>query len=189
MSSEEKWMQLALSEAKRAYEENEVPIGCAIVLNDELLALAHNQKESKQSVLAHAEILALQIACEQQASWRLDDAELYVTLEPCAMCAAAIQQARIRKVYFATVEPKTGVVCSTDSYFEKEHLNHAVLWEKGLLENESSSLLKQFFRERRLRNKKLRQQLGGRLAKKEFMQEHGPQLKRKEKSHSSENLS
>lgn len=149
MSKEEKYMRLALSEAKKAYEKKEVPIGAVLVYEDKVITKAHNLRESKQSTLGHAELLCLEKANKKWKSWRLENCELYVTLEPCPMCASALQQARIKKVFFACTDPKAGAVCSCDHFLDKSHLNHKVLWEKGLLENEASSLLKQFFKELR----------------------------------------
>lgn len=171
------WMAMVLAEAKKAAEKGEVPIACAIVKDNELLALRHNEKETSQSVLAHAELLALADANQSLHSWRLEDCDLYVSLEPCPMCASAIQQARIRHVYFATTEPKMGALVSRESLLDRPYLNHRVTYTMGPFTEEASALLKDFFRQRRLRNKKLNQALGGRAGRKAFMQEKGPDFK------------
>lgn len=176
-AAEQAGMRLALAEAAKAEAVGEVPIGCVILLNGQLLAAAHNLRETSQEVWAHAEMLALRQANVKQKSWRLDGAEVYVTLEPCPMCAAALQQARIKKVYFACRDPKAGAVCSTDHFFARAGLNHRVEWTEGPLTDEASALLKDFFRRRRARNKALNKKLGGRGARKALMETQGPALK------------
>ena len=111
-SREEKYMREALKEARKAYQLNEVPIGAVIVVEDKIIARAHNLRVTKKSSLAHAEILAIQKANKKAGDWRLEDAELYVTLEPCPMCAGAIMQARIKTVCYGTKDPKAGSVDS-----------------------------------------------------------------------------
>lgn len=171
------WMRRALAQAGAAAQLGEVPIGCVIVKDGEPVAEAHNLRESLQHVSAHAEMLALRAANENLASWRLDGCEVYVTLEPCPMCASALQQARVRKVYFAAEDPKAGAVCSCDRFFEREGLNHSVEWERGPLTEEASAMLKNFFKARRERNKKLNQRLGGRAARRSLMESEGPSIK------------
>lgn len=146
MNSE--YMNLALKEAKKAYKKLEVPIGAVIVKDGKIIAKAHNLREKKQSSLAHAEILAIKKACEKLESWRLDGAELYVTLEPCAMCAGAITQARIKKVYFGAKDEKNGCVGSIANIFDDIKTTHKVEYE--YIENkECSDILSNFFKELR----------------------------------------
>lgn len=141
-------MNLALKEAKKAYKKLEVPIGAVIVKDGKIVARAHNLREKKQSSLAHAEILAIKKACEKLESWRLDGAELYVTLEPCAMCAGAITQARIKKVYFGAKDEKNGCVGSIANIFDDIKTTHKVEYE--YIENkECSDILSNFFKELR----------------------------------------
>lgn len=141
-------MNLALKEAKKAYKKLEVPIGAVIVKDGKIIAKAHNLREKKQSSLAHAEILAIKKACEKLESWRLDGAELYVTLEPCAMCAGAITQARIKKVYFGAKDEKNGCVGSIANIFDDIKTTHKVEYE--YIENkECSDILSNFFKELR----------------------------------------
>ena len=109
-----KYMKLALKEARKAFEKEEVPIGAIIVKDGKILSRAHNLRETKKQACAHAEVLAIQKACKKLKSWRLDNAEIYVTIEPCAMCAGAIMNARIKKVYFGAFEPKSG--CAISKY-------------------------------------------------------------------------
>ncbi len=178
----EHWMQLALMQAKVAALAGEVPIGCVIVRDGVLLAAAHNLRENNRDVTAHAEILALREASTLRDSWRLDGCEVYVTLEPCPMCASALQQARVAKVYYAAPDPKTGALVSTDRFFERPGLNHKVAYEGGLLEEEASAMLKQFFREKRSRNKALNKKLGGREARRKLMEQEGGLRKAKLRS-------
>lgn len=142
------YMNLALNEAKKAYKKLEVPIGAVIVKDGKIIAKAHNLREKKQSSLAHAEILAIKKACEKLESWRLDGAELYVTLEPCAMCAGAITQARIKKVYLGAKDEKNGCVGSIANIFDDIKTTHKVEYE--YIENkECSDILSNFFKELR----------------------------------------
>ncbi|RME15126.1 MAG: nucleoside deaminase [Bdellovibrio sp.] len=146
---EHTYMQEALKEAQKAYEKKEVPVGAVIIKDDQIIARAHNQKEAHFSSCAHAEILAIQEASKHLQNWRLTECTLYVTLEPCIMCAGAILAARIKKLYFSTPDPKGGGVCSLYQILSDTRLNHQVPFHKGLLEKESSLLLKKFFKEKR----------------------------------------
>lgn len=146
---QEKYMKQALKEAKKAYEKEEVPVGAIIVKNGKIIARAHNLKEIKQDTTKHAEILALQKASKKLGCWRLSDCEMYVTLEPCAMCAGALIQARIKKVLIGAKDEKTGACGSVLNLLEDFKFNHIVECEKGILEKECSQLLKQFFKELR----------------------------------------
>lgn len=172
-----KYMELALKEAEQASLLGEVPIGACLVLDGEVIALAHNLKESKQNPLAHAELLSIHEASEKLGTWRLENCTLYVTLEPCPMCASAIQQARIKTLYFASREPKMGAICSTDQFLDRAHLNHKVEWYEGLLAEKSTELLRKFFRKRRLENKKLNESLGGRSKRRLLRENYGKESK------------
>lgn len=149
MTEVEKFMKIALKEAKKAELKEEVPIGCVITLDGKVFVKAHNLRQTKRLATAHAEILAIEKACRKLGDWRLDGAEMYVTLEPCAMCAGAIANARIKKVYFGAYEKKGGGAVSKFNILSKSGLNHVTDCEGGVLEEQCSSLLKEFFRSRR----------------------------------------
>ncbi len=152
MENEEKYMQEALKEAKKAYKKLEVPVGAIIVKNGEIIAKAHNLKETKNDTTKHAEILAIQRASKKLKSWRLLDCEMYITLEPCSMCAGAIINSRVKKIYIGALDYKTGAAGSVLNLFEDYKFNHKVEVEKGILQEECENLLKSFFKE--LRQKK-----------------------------------
>ena len=147
----EKYMKLALKEAKRAYDKDEVPIGAIIVKNGEIIARAHNLREKNKQACAHAEILAIQKACKKLEAWRLEDCDMYVTLEPCPMCAGAIINARIKNLYIGAMDPKSGAVGSKLNLMTDYKFNHNVYVCSGILEEECSMIIKKFFKE--LRNK------------------------------------
>lgn len=150
---EKDFMEYALKEARKAYMIDEVPIGAVIVKDGKIIAKAHNQREIKNSAIAHAEILCISKACKKLDSWRLDGCEMYVTLEPCAMCAGAINQSRIKKVYFGAKDIKNGCVGSVCNILEE---NLTVKVEYEYIENEECSLiLTNFFRELRKKKKEL----------------------------------
>jgi len=149
MHSDDYWMAHALSLAKRAEQQGEVPVGAVIVVDDQIIGEGWNQPISSSDPTAHAEIQALRAACQQLDNYRLPDATLYVSLEPCVMCAGAIIHARIKRVVFATTEPKTGAAGSCFDIFNTPQLNHHVICEHGVLADESSALLRNFFRSRR----------------------------------------
>ena len=153
MNEKEKYMKLAIKEAKKAKNKKEVPIGAIIVKNGEVIARGHNLRESKQNSLKHAEIVAIDRACKRLANFRLEDCELYVTVEPCLMCSGAIVQSRIKKVYFGTRDEKYGAVTSVVKAFEIKS-NHKVEFEEGVCKEECEKLMKDFFKEIRERNKK-----------------------------------
>lgn len=155
MDINEVFMKEALKEAKKAYKKLEVPVGAVIVKDGEIIAKAHNQKETKFDTTKHAEILAIQKASKKLNSWRLIDCDMYVTLEPCSMCAGAIINARIRKVYIGAVDEKTGAVGSVLNLFTDYKFNHKVLFEKGLLEDQCREALQNFFKS--LRKAKLKE--------------------------------
>lgn len=148
MEKHKQYMKEALKEAKKAYLLNEVPVGCVIVLNNKIIARAHNQREGQQSTLAHAELLAIQKANKKLNSWRLEDCDLYVTLEPCLMCVGAIIQARIKHVYFGASDKKSGALGGNLNILT-ESFNHQIAVTKKVLEEESKRLLKDFFKELR----------------------------------------
>lgn len=149
---EEKFMRAAIKQAEIARKKDEVPIGAVIVFEGKILVRAHNLTESRQLPTAHAEILAIEKACKKLKSRRLDDAEMYVTLEPCAMCAGAIAGARIKKVYFGAYEKKSGCAVSLYPVLEMSGLNHCTEFEGGICEKECSAMITEYFKSKR--NKK-----------------------------------
>ncbi len=146
---EDIFMKEALKEAKKAYKKLEVPVGAIIVKNGEIIARAHNQKETKLDTTKHAEILAIQKASKKLNSWRLLDCEMYITLEPCTMCAGAIINSRIKKIYIGTMDEKTGAAGSKLNLFKDYTFNHNVEVETGIMQKECKELLQQFFKELR----------------------------------------
>ncbi|MGE5631093.1 MAG: tRNA adenosine(34) deaminase TadA [Caulobacteraceae bacterium] len=142
-------MRKALEEAQKAFDKDEVPVGAVIVKNGKIIAAGHNCRESEKDTTAHAEMAAIRNACEALGGWRLIDCEMYVTLEPCAMCSGAILQARIERLYIGTMDPKGGAAGSILDLFEDYHFNHKTEVEKGVLEDECSQILKDFFRRKR----------------------------------------
>ena len=146
MEEKQKFMKEALKEAKKAYDKLEVPVGAVIVKDGKIIARAHNLKETKLDTTKHAEILAIQKASKKLKSWRLLDCEMYVTLEPCSMCAGAIINSRIKKIYIGTSDEKTGAVGSVFNLFEDYTFNHKVEVEKGIMKEECENLLKSFFK-------------------------------------------
>lgn len=143
------YMEEAIKEAKKAIEADEVPIGCVIVYNDEVIVRTHNRKEELQQVTAHAEVLAIEQACNYFNSWRLEGCTLYVTLEPCPMCAGTIQQARVPNVVFGAKDPKGGSYGSNFNLNEVKGLNHYPKVESGICEDQCSTLLKEYFKTKR----------------------------------------
>ena len=142
---QEKFMQEALKEARKAYKKLEIPVGAVIVRDGEIIAKAHNIKEEKKDTTKHAEILAIQKASKKLGTWRLNDCEMYVTLEPCPMCAGAIIQARLKKIYIGTMDEKTGACGSVLNLLEDYKFNHTVEVENGIMKQECESMLKEFF--------------------------------------------
>lgn len=149
----EKFMKEALKEALKAQNKEEVPVGAVIVLNDKIIARAHNLRESKMNSLCHAEILAINKACKKLNNFRLEDCEMYVTLEPCLMCAGAIVQSRIKKLLIGARDPKYGMAGTEFNAFELKS-NHNVDIEFGIIEEECSSIIKDFFKKLREEHKK-----------------------------------
>ncbi|QGX64093.1 tRNA-specific adenosine deaminase [Bacillus sp. ms-22] len=153
MTKDEQFMQEAISEALKAGQIGEVPIGAVIVLDDQIVSRAHNLRESEQRSIAHAELLAIDEACKTIGSWRLEDAVLYVTLEPCPMCAGAIVLSRVKKVVFGAYDPKGGCAGTLMNLLDDERFNHQSEVVGGVLENQCGELLSQFFRDLRQRKK------------------------------------
>ena len=150
MDCDEKWMRLALEEAALARSEGEVPIGAVIVRGQELLARAHNEPIGMNDPTAHAEVLAIRRAAGALGNYRLTGTTLFVTIEPCLMCAGAILQARIGRVVFGAADPKAGALVSLYRLCDDERMNHAVEVAEGLLKDACSEILSGFFREKRL---------------------------------------
>ena len=150
----ERFMKMAINQAIAGLSKGEVPIGAVIVKDDKVIAKAHNLRQNKQIATFHAEVLAIQKACKKLNSWRLDDCEMCVTLEPCIMCAGAITNARLKKVYFGAYEPKGGACESRFSLLSEGVLNHTTEYEGGVLEDECSKMLTDFFKKRRAENSK-----------------------------------
>lgn len=146
-----KFMKEAIKEAIKAREKGEVPIGCVIVLDNKIIARGHNMREQKQSSLMHAEIIAIGKACKKLESWRLIGASIYITLEPCPMCAGAIINSRITSVYFGASDKRFGAVLSHSKLFDIE-FNHKPAYYSGVLEQECSTMLTDFFKN--LRNQR-----------------------------------
>jgi tRNA(adenine34) deaminase len=146
---DEYFMRLALREAERALEHHDVPVGAVIVREGEVIGAGHNERELRNDPTAHAEILALREASAALGTWRVLDAVMYVTLEPCAMCAGAIVLSRIPRVVFAASDPKAGAAGSVLNVFDVQELNHRPQCQGGLLGQEAADMLRAFFAERR----------------------------------------
>ena len=139
------YMKEALKEAKKAYKIGEVPIGCVIVQNDIIIARGYNKRQTTKNAIMHAEIIAINKACKKLNRWILDDCTIYVTLEPCPMCAGAILQSRMKRVVFATEEPKFGACGSIVNLLKNPSFNHQVSITSGIMQEESKELLQNFF--------------------------------------------
>ena len=148
----EQYMREALKEAKKAKKLNEVPIGCVIVKDNKIIGRGYNRRMKDKNTLSHAELNAIKKASKKLKDWRLDDCEMYVTTEPCQMCSGAIVQSRIKKVYIGCMNPKAGCAGSIMNLLQMEEFNHQVEIESGVLEEECSGILKDYFKE--LRNNK-----------------------------------
>ena len=149
MNEKEYYMNEALKEAKKAYDKLEIPVGAVIVKDGKIIARGYNVKEGKKDSSKHAEIIAIQKASKKLNAWRLNDCDMYVTLEPCPMCAGAIIQARIKKLYIGTMDKKTGACGSVLNLLEDYTFNHKVEVETQVLQDECEQMLKQFFKELR----------------------------------------
>ncbi len=152
MEEKDKFMKEAIKEAKKAYGKLEVPIGAVIVKNGKIIARGHNQKEEKADTTMHAEIIAIKKASKKIGAWRLNGCEMYVTLEPCPMCAGAIINARLDKIYIGTMDEKNGACGSVTNVLEEYKQNYKVQKEEGIHQKECEEMLKKFFKE--LRQKK-----------------------------------
>ena len=152
MNADEKYMRAAIGQARKAGTIGEVPIGCVIVYEDKIIARGYNRRTIDKNVLSHAEIIAIKKACKKMGDWRLEGCTMYVTLEPCPMCAGAIVQARIPKVVIGCMNPKAGCAGSVLDLLHEDGFNHQVEMENGVLEEECSRLMKDFFKA--LREKK-----------------------------------
>lgn len=153
MDIHEKYMKEALKQAKKAYALGEVPIGCIIVHDNAIIGRGYNRRNTDKNTLAHAEITAINKASKKIGDWRLEECSLYVTLEPCQMCAGAIVQARIPNVIMGSMNPKAGCGGSILNILEMPQFNHQVNVTRGVLETECSAMLTNFFKELRIRNK------------------------------------
>lgn len=152
-SPEEKFMKAAIREAKRAYAIEEVPIGCVIVREGKVIARGYNRRNTDKNTLAHAELSAIKKASRKCGDWRLEDCTMYITLEPCQMCAGAIVQSRMKKVVIGAMNPKAGCAGSVLNLLQMAEFNHQVEIQKGVLEEECSAMLSNFFRELREKQK------------------------------------
>ena len=159
LTTEEKYMKEAMKQARKAYKLGEVPIGCVIVYEGKIIGRGYNRRNTDKNTLSHAEITAIKRASKVIGDWRLEDCDLYVTLEPCQMCSGAIVQARIPNVYIGCMNPKAGCAGSILNILEMPQFNHQVNVIRGILEQECSEMLKQFFVELRKRNKAKKLQL------------------------------
>ena len=149
MNQDEKYMREAIKQAKKAYEMNEVPIGCVIVCEDKIIGRGYNRRTTDKNPLAHAEMIAIKKASKKVGDWRLEDCTMYVTLEPCQMCSGAIVQSRRKRVVVGCMNAKAGCAGSILNLLQMDEFNHQVELEKGVLEEECSLLMKNFFKELR----------------------------------------
>ena len=152
MLKKEKFMKEAIKQAKKAYDKEEIPVGAVIVKDGKIIARGYNKKEEKKDTTQHAEIIAIQKASRKIGAWRLQDCEMYVTLEPCAMCTGALIQARLIRWYIGTMDPKTGACGSVLNLLEDYKFNHKVEVETNIMQKECEKILKDFFKY--LRSKK-----------------------------------
>ena len=155
MDTDEKYMKAAIKQAMKAYEREETPIGCVIVHGDKIIARGYNKRNLKKNTLAHAEIIAIHKASRVIGDWRLEDCTMYVTLEPCPMCAGAIVQARIPRVVVGSMNPKAGCAGSVLNLLQMPRFNHQAQVITGVLGEECSVLMKNFFKELRLNKKRV----------------------------------
>ncbi|MCM2591941.1 tRNA adenosine(34) deaminase TadA [Rossellomorea marisflavi] len=153
MTRDEQFMTEALKEAEKAAAIREVPIGAVVVLGDEIIGRGHNLRETTQNAVTHAEMLAIQEACERMGTWRLEGAELYVTLEPCPMCSGAIILSRVEKVIYGAKDPKAGCAGTLMNLLDDERFNHQCVVVPGVMEQECGAMLSSFFKDLRARKK------------------------------------
>ena len=152
MTEDERYMKEAIKQAKKAYALDEVPIGCVIVQDNKIIARGYNRRNTDKNALAHAEISAIKKASKKTGDWRLEDCTMYVTLEPCQMCAGAIVQSRMKKVVIGAMNPKAGCAGSVINILQMKQFNHQAEMENGILEKDCADMLSTFFKE--LREKK-----------------------------------
>lgn len=152
MEKEINYMKYAIKEAEKAYLKDEVPVGAVIVKDGKIIARAHNLRESSKQACNHAEIISIQKACKKLEAWRLENCDMYVTLEPCPMCAGAIINARIKNLYIGAMDPKSGAVGSKLNLLEDYKFNHTVTVHKNVNQEACSNILKDFFKNLRKRN-------------------------------------
>lgn len=154
MTTDERYMKEPVRQAKKASALGEVPIGCVIVYEDKIIARGYNRRMVDQNVLSHAEIIAIRKACKKMGDWRLENCTLYVTLEPCPMCAGAIVQARVPQVVIGCMNPKAGCAGSVLDMLHEDGFNHQVETKIGILGEECSAMMKEFFRALRVKKPK-----------------------------------
>ncbi|MCI8371124.1 MAG: nucleoside deaminase [Lachnospiraceae bacterium] len=162
MLKDEKYMKEALKQAQKAYDLGEVPIGCVIEYEGKIIGRGYNRRNTDKTTLAHAEITAMKKACKKIGDWRLEGCQMYITLEPCPMCAGAIVQARIPRVVVGSMNPKAGCAGSVCNLLNEPRFNHQVEFEQGILEEACTEMLQKFFKELRIRNreeKKVKRQM------------------------------
>ena len=156
LTTDERYMKMALKQAKKAYELDEVPIGCVIVYEDKVIARGYNRRNTDKNTLAHAEISAIKKASKKLGDWRLEGCTLYVTLEPCQMCAGAIIQARTTRVVIGSMNPKAGCGGSILNLLEMQEFNHQAEVTRGVLDDECSQMLTTFFKELRAKKAQIK---------------------------------
>ena len=156
LTREEKYMKEAIKQAKKAYALGEVPIGCVIVYEDKVIGRGYNRRVTDKNTLSHAELNAIKKASKKLGDWRLDDCEMYITLEPCQMCAGAIVQSRVKKVYAGCMNPKAGCAGSILNLLNVPQFNHQVEFVEGVCHDECSQMLTSYFMEMRDRKKRLK---------------------------------
>ena len=156
MTDQERFMKEAIRQAKKAYLLEEVPIGCVIVYEGKIIARGYNRRNTDKSTLSHAELIAIRKAAKKLGDWRLEGCTMYVTLEPCQMCAGAMMQARLTEAVIGCMNPKAGCAGSVLNILEMDGFNHKVQVTRGVLEEECSQMMSQFFRELRERKKAAR---------------------------------
>ncbi len=152
MTTDEKYMREAIKQARKAAKIDEVPIGCVIVYDDKIIARGYNRRNTDKSTLAHAEIIAIRKAAKVIGDWRLEDCTMYITLEPCPMCAGAIVQARIPQVVVGAMNPKAGCAGSVINLLQMDGFNHKAELTSGVLVDECRTMLQDFFKEMRKRH-------------------------------------
>ena len=146
---EKKFMKLAMKEAQKAFDKDEVPVGCVIVKEGKVIARGHNARQKTQNALKHAEMIAIEKACKNVGSWRLEECDLYVTLEPCPMCAGACINARIKNIFFGAYDPKAGCCGTLYDLPSDKRFNHRPNVEGGILKEECAQMLSSFFKNKR----------------------------------------